>query len=250
MKRTLKIALFGALLAGGLSLPRLASAELERTIDSSRIHLRDVSDGYDDGELASLDLGPAPPPGGSRLLSRGEVEDQLHAAGDDAKNLRMPSSLRVKSAAKRWSADELREALTPRLMAALPVGLKFKSSKLNRTLVTSPSIVIGDAHFPKFPKREGELTLTATVDLSQDGVTVLRVPVTVVVVVTELATRPAAAKGARINLVIEHGPARVTALATALSDTELGAMGSFRVSSTQRILRARLVGPDSALVVE
>jgi hypothetical protein len=239
---------FGLLLGTSVALP--ASAELERTIDTSRIRLSDVSDGYDDGELASLDLGPAPPPGNSRLLSRGEVEEQLHAAGDDAKNLRMPSSLRVKSAAKRWSADELRDAVTPKLIAALPLGLKFKSSKLNRALVTSPSIKIGEAHFPKYPKREGELTLTAIVDLVQDDVTVMRVPITVVVLVTEAATRPAVAKGARINLVIEHGPARVTALATALSDTELGALGSFRVSSTQRVLRARVVGPDSALVVE
>jgi hypothetical protein len=104
----------------------------------------------------------------------------------------------------------------------LPFGLTFKTAKLNRSLVTSPSVVIGDAHFPKFPKREGELTLTATVDLLQDGKTVLRVPVTIVVLVTEAATHAAASKGARVNLVIEHGAARVSALATALSDTELG----------------------------
>lgn len=248
MKPSAKLSVFGFLLASSVALS--ARAESERTVDSARIHLADVSDGYDDTELASLDLGPSPPPGNSRLLSRSEVEDQLHAAGDDAKNLRMPSALRVKSAAKRWSAEELLGELTPRLMQALPLGLKFKSSKLNRALVTSPSVTFGDAHFPKFPKREGELTLTATVDLIQDGATVMRVPVTVVVLVTEAATRPAAAKGARINLVIEHGPARVTALATALSDIELGALGSFRVASTQRVLRARLIGPDSALVVQ
>jgi len=227
-----------------------ANAEALRTIDGTRIHLSEVSDGYDDGDLASLDLGPAPPPGNSRLLSRAEVEDQLRAAGDDAKSLRMPSALRVKSASKRWSADDLREAVTPRLLAALPPGLKFKTAKLNRALVTSPNVVIGEAHFPKFPKREGELTLTATVDLLQDGATVLRVPVTVVVLVTEAATHATASKGARVNLVIEHGAARVTALATALSDTELGGLGLFRVASTQRVLRARLLSADSAQVVE
>ncbi len=250
MKPMSKLSLIGAgfLLASSLALS--ANAESERTIDSSRIRLADVSDGYDDGELASLDLGPAPPPGNSRLLSRGEVEDQLRAAGDDTKSLRMPQSLRVKSAAKRWTPDELRDAVTPKLLAALPLGLKYKTSKLNRAIVTSPSVKIGEVHFPRFPKREGELTLTATVDLMQDEVTVMRLPVTVIVQVTEAATRPAASKGARINLVIEHGPARVTALATALSDIELGALGLFRVASTQRILRARLVGPDSAMVVE
>jgi len=184
------------------------------------------------------------------LLSRVEVEEQLRAAGDDAKSLRMPSALRVKSAAKRWSTEELREAVTPRLMAALPPGLTFKAAKLSRPLVTSPSVTVGAAHFPKFPKRTGELTLTASVDMQQDGATVLRVPVTVVVVISEAATRPAANKGARVNLVIEHGPARVTALATALSDTELGAVGLFRVSTTQRVLRARLLSADSAQVVQ
>ena len=243
-----KRAAFAFLFASALCVS--ANAEVERTINGTRIHLEDVSDGYDDGDLAHLDLGPAPPPGNSRLLSRGEVEDQLRAAGDDTKSLRMPSALRVKSAAKRWSPDELREAFMPRLMAALPLGLTFKAAKLNRSLTTSPSVVIGEAHFPKFPKREGELTLTATVDLQQDGITVLRVPVTVVVLVTEAATHAAASKGARINLVIQHGAARVTALATALSDTELGALGLFRVASTQRVLRGRLVSPDSAQVVE
>jgi hypothetical protein len=243
-----KLSWLGFLLASTFALS--ASAELSQTIDTARIHLSDVSDGYDDGDLASLDLGPAPPPGSSRLLSRSEVEDQLRAAGDDGKNLRMPASLRVKSAAKRWSADELRDALTPKLISALPVGVNFKSAKLNRSLVTSPSVRIGDAHIPRIPKHAGELTVTATVDLLQDDVTVMRVPVTLVVQVTELATLPAAARGSRVNLVIEHGPARVTALAIAMSDTELGATGLFRVASTQRVLRARLLSADSAQVVE
>ena len=243
-----RLSLLGFLLAISVSLS--ASADSEHTIDSARIHLSDVSDGYDEGELGNLDLGPAPPPGNSRIVSRGEVEEQLRAAGDDAKSLRMPRTLRVKSAAKRWSADELREAMTPQVLAALPPGVKFKSTKFTRALVTSPNVTIGNAHFPKFPKREGELTVTVTVDLMQDEVTVIRVPVTVVVLVTEAATRPAASKGARINLVIEHGPARVTALAIALSDTELGALGLFRVASTQRVLRARLLNADSAQVVE
>lgn len=240
--------LLAVLFASALSVP--AYAESERTIDGSRIVLKDVSDGYDEGELASLDLGPAPPPGSSRLLSRSEVEEQLRAAGDDAKSLRMPSALRVKSAAKRWSTEELREVMTPKLIAALPPGLTFKAAKPARPVVTSPNVTVGAAHFPKFPKRVGELTLTASVDLQQDGATVLRVPVTVVVVIGEAATRPAAGKGARINLVIEHGPARVTALATSLSDIELGAVGLFRVATTQRVLRARLLSADSAQVVE
>jgi hypothetical protein len=35
-----------------------------------------------------------------------------------------------------------------------------------------------------------------------------------------------------------------------MSDVELGAVGLFRVATTQRVLRARLLSPDSAQVVE
>lgn len=248
MTVTRQLTAAGFALLTAFALP--AQAEVERTIDHSRILLADVSDGYDDGEFAALDLGPAPPPGNSRLLSRSEVEDQLHAAGSDAKSLRMPAVLRVKSAAKRWSPAELAAAVEPKLEAALPFGVKLKSSKLSRAIVTSPSAKLGEAHFPKVPKHEGEVTLTATVDLQQDDVTVQRVPVNVVVLVTEAATKPAAEKGARVNVVIEHGGARVSALATAMTDTELGEPGLFRVVSTQRILRARLLTADTAKVVE
>ena len=248
MRAMQRFAPFAFVLVNSLSLS--AHAEAEHTISSPRILLRDVTHSYDAGALSSLDLGPAPPPGNSRLLSRLEVEDQLRAAGDDAKSLRMPSFLRITSSAKRWSAEELRDALTPKVIAALPIGVQFKASKFTRPLMTSPNVTVGSAHFPKFPRREGELTLTVTVDLEQDTVTVMRVPLTIVVQITEAATRPAITKGARVNLVIEHGPARVSALATALSDTELGEVGLFRVATTLRVLRARLQSPDSAQVVE
>lgn len=248
MNHTRKLSLFGFLSLVAFTLP--ARAETEQTIDSARIHLADISDGYDDGDFASLDLGPAPPPGNSRLLSRGEVEDQLRAAGSDAKSLRMPPMLRVKSAAKHWSPVELDGEVQPKLESALPFGVKLKSSKLTRSIVTSPSVKFGEAHFPKVPKKEGETTLTATVDIQREGVTVMRLPVNVVVLVTEAATRPAAEKGARINVVIEHGGARVTAIATAMGDTDIGESGLFRVAATQRVLRARLLSPDSAKVIE
>jgi len=243
-----RFSLFGFLLTSALALS--ARAESEQTIDSARIRLADVSDGYDGAELGELDLGPAPPPGNSRLVSRAEVEDQLHAAGDDAKKLRMPSALRVKSAAKRWSAEEVRTAFEAKLKSALPTGINYRSMRLSRVLVTSPRATIGDARFPRLQKREGEQTVTATVEVRQDDELLLRLPVTVIVNVTEAGMRPALEKGARVNLVIEHGPARVTALAIALSDAELGDTTSFRVSSTQRVLRARVTSPDTAQVVQ
>jgi hypothetical protein len=237
------------ILALALSVSLGAHAETERTIDSPRVHLSDVSQDFD-GEIAALDLGPAPPPGNTRTLPRSEVEEQLRAAGEDTKKLHMPRSVVIRSAARRWSAEELKALLAPRLVAALPRGVQLRQLKYSRPLVTSPRVVVGDVHFPKIPKREGELTLTATVELRQDDIVVSRVPVTVIVDVGVEATRPALSRGSRVNVVIEHGAARVSAVAQALSDVELGDVTLFRVASTQRVLRARLETPDTARVVE
>jgi hypothetical protein len=238
-----------SVLALGMSVALGAHAEGERLIDSTRIHLSDVSQDYD-ADIAALDLGPAPPPGNTRTLPKSEVEAQLRAAGADASKLHMARNVVFRSASRRWSGDELKTLLEPSLSAALPHGVTLRTLKYSHPLVTSPKITVGDAHFPKLPKREGELTVTATVDLRQDEVVVLRVPVTMVVDISEEATRPALPRGSRVSVVIEHGGARVSAVALSMSDAELGDVTLFRITSTQRVLRARLESQDTARVVE
>lgn len=224
-------------------------AEPELMIDSPRVHLSDVSRDFD-GEIAALDLGPAPPPGNTRTLPRSEVEEQLRAAGEDTKKLHMPRNLVIRSAARRWSSDEVKAMLEPTLSAALPHGIQLRQLKYSRPLVSSPRISVGEVHFPKFPKREGETTITATIELRQDDVVVLRLPVTVIVDISADATRPLLSKGSRVSVVIEHGGARVSAVALSMSDAELGDIALFRVASTQRVLHARVESADTARVVE
>lgn len=232
-----------------LALSHGAHAESERLIDSARVHLSDVSQDFE-GDLATLDLGPAPPPGNTRTLPRSEVEAQLRAAGADVRQLHMPRSLVFRSAARHWSTEEWKTLLEPSLSTALPHGVTLRALKYSHPLVTSPKITVGDAHLPKLPKHEGELTVTATVDLRQEDIVVLRVPVTLVIDISEEATRPALPRGSRVSVVIEHGGARVSAVALSMSDAELGDVTSFRVASTQRVLRARLETLDTARVVE
>jgi Chaperone for flagella basal body P-ring formation len=236
-------------LALAMSFSARVDAQAELTIDSPRVHLSDVSQDFD-GEIARLDLGPAPPPGNTRTLPRAEVEEELRAAGEDTKKLHMPRNVVIRSASRRWSGEELKALLEPSLSAALPHGIRVRQLKYSRALLTSPKITVGDVHLPKIPKHEGELTLTATVDLRQDDVVVLRVPVTLIVDVSVEATRPALSRGSRVSVVIEHGGARVSAVALAMSDAELGDVTLFRVASTQRVLRARLETPETARVVE
>jgi hypothetical protein len=230
-----------------VSLP--ASAEGERTVEGARVHLRDVSDGFE-GEIAELDLGAAPPPGNTRTLPRAEVEAQIRAAGGDSAKLRMPRSLLIRSASRRWSAQEIEDMFEPPLTAALPRGVTLRQVKYSHSLVTSPKITVGDARIPKLPKHAGELTVTATVDLRQEDAVVARIPVTVVVDIGLEATRPMMEKGARVTVVIDHGGARVSAVALSMSNADLGEVILFRVTSTQRVLRGRVASSDTADVVE
>ncbi len=236
-----------AAIALSVSLP--ASAEGERTVDSARVHLSDVSDGFE-GEIAGLDLGAAPPPGSTRTLPRSEVEAEIRAAGGDTSRLRMPRSLLIRSASRRWSGHELEDMFEPPLSAALPHGVTLRQVKYSHSLVTSPKITVGYAHIPKLPKHEGELTVTATVDLRQEDAVVARVPVTVVLDIGLEATRPMMEKGSRVSVVIDHGGARVSAVALSMSDADLGDIILFRVTSTQRVLRGRVASSDTADVVE
>ena len=76
-----------------------------------------------------------------------------------------------------------------------------------------------------------------------------RVPVTLVLELSHEAAAPTLAKGARVDLVIARGATRISASGVALDDAELGEVKSFRVSSTGKVLRARLDSPTLAVVV-
>jgi flagella basal body P-ring formation protein FlgA len=57
-------------------------------------------------------------------------------------------------------------------------------------------------------------------------------------------------KGARVQLLIESGPARITATAIALTDGEIGDTLQFRVATTQKLLFGRVEEPTLARVVQ
>lgn len=237
-----------ALLAASLLLPSVATAETERLVESARVRLDDVVL-VSDPELASIDLGPAPPPGSSRLFGRDEILRLLEARGGSLRGKPVPAAIRVRSAGKRFSADELEELVDSAVRAALPPGATVKELRVSRGVLTSPRIEVGTVRIPRLVRRAGPLTVTASVDLTHDGEVTERIPVTVALELDARAARSLVQKGSRVDLVIARGPARISASAVALDDVELGEVRSFRVSSTNKVLRARLESPTLAVVV-
>lgn len=244
--RRLLVAL--SLTAAALGFSPAALAEPSRTLESVRIRLGEIAD-TSDAELAAVDLGAAPPPGSSRLISREDVLRELRLQGLEGRKLNFPSVLRVVSASRRYSPNELSALLLPEVNAALPPGVTLKELKAPRGVVTAPHVTVGRIKLPKLTRRAGAVDLTLVADLMQDGAVLTRVAFGLSIDVSEQAAAPALDKGARVDLVILTGSARISASAIALEAGDIGDVISFKVSTTQRVLRGRLESRTQAHVV-
>jgi hypothetical protein len=236
------------LLFAALALSAPSYAEPLRTIEGGRIRLADLVEGASP-EFAEVDLGPAPPPGASRLFARDDLARELRSQGLDPKNVKLPAVIRVQSAARRFSPTELAELVRPQLLASLSSGVTLRELKVARALLLSPHVTVGEVRVPKLARRPGPATITAMVDLLHDGEIVTRLPLTLTLEVSQQAALPLIEKGARVDLTIARGAARISASAVALEAAERGEIASFKVSTTLKVLRARVETSTRAVVV-
>lgn len=223
-------------------------AQSERVIDAARIRLGDLIPSAP-AVVHDVDLGPAPAPGNSRLLSRQEIERQLRDAGRSPTLVRLPASIRVTSAAKRWTVAELQTLVQPAVERALPRGARLSKLRVRKGYALSPRSEVGRVTFGKLPKREGPFQTTAMVELLADGETSVRLPVSVELELGTQATQSVLEKGAAVHLVIERGAARVSAVGVALSAGDVGDVVQFKVQNTHKVLRARIQSRTTAKVV-
>jgi Chaperone for flagella basal body P-ring formation len=244
-KSRLQLSLFAALLAAKAP----AYADTNRVVHGAQVHLSDLLAELPQ-DVPDLEIGAAPPPGSSRTISAREVYEAASKSGVSLKSVRLPKTVRVTSAAKFWSTEDLTAGALPVLARSLPPGVGVKRARALAKTTTSPSAEISAIRVPRLPRREGEHLTTATVELTNDGQIVARVPLQLSLDITSAAAAPAISKGTRVQLVIESGPARITATAIALSDGEIGDTLQFRVASTQKILYGKVEEPTVARVIQ
>jgi len=237
-----------ALACALLGLPGLATAETTRTLDRTRVHLGDLLS-TQDSELGAVDLGPAPPPGSSRLISREDVVRELRVQGLEQRKLNIPEVMRVVSASRRYTPSEVSALLLPQVSSALPPGVELQQLKISHGIVTSPRVQVGPIKLPKLARRAGSVDVTVVADLLNEGEIVTRLAFGLTLNVSEQAAAPLVDKGARVELVILSGSARISAGAVALEAANLGEVIPFKVSTTQRVLRGRLETRNQAVVV-
>jgi len=237
-----------ALVFAALALAAPAHAETVVNLASSSVHVADIDPGVP-AELADIDLGRAPPPGSSRIITAREIRQRLVDAGADPKRVRIPASVRVASPAEHWRAAEVAVRADAAVRASLPAGVTLVKLSATQGVAVPPGTIVASAR-PVIPHGAGRHDVTVVAELRQNDEVVARAPLSLTVEVSEEAFAPILRRGDRLTVIVEQGNARIGADAVALADANPGDTIFCRVTSTGKTLKARVRNKDTGLVVD
>jgi Chaperone for flagella basal body P-ring formation len=198
--------------------------------------------------MRAIDICASPAVGASLLLDRQNIERQVRAAGFDTADLSLPAAVRVSRTGRKFTPAEVSAMLEGPIKSALPAGATLLQIQSTASLSLEEGTQPGPIALPKLPRRTGSVRVAFTVEFVVAGDAPVRVPVSATLQLDSRAARSAVAQGAKVDLVIVRGAARVTAAATTLTEGDVGDELQFRVTSTGKVLRGVLVSPTSARV--
>ena len=159
----MRLPVFAAILLTMSALPAYADTA-PRLVDHARIALKDVIADAPESD-ASLDVGAAPPPGGSVLLTPEALASRL---GDRASFVRLPTApVRITSASRVLTARQLAELVQPAVAGALRPGVSLVRVDATVGATLSPRTVVKSVTLPRLHQK-GTQRATAMVELARD----------------------------------------------------------------------------------
>lgn len=206
-----------------------------------RVVLGEILPALEGTELGALPVADAPPPGSSRMVRRSEVLAALRRAGRSARGLRIPRAVRVRREVRELSREDL-EALVRPAVARDLAPCAITDLRVPATLTIAPGEVSVESNL-RVPVRastsvSGLVTLTA-------GGQRRRVSVRARVSCPPPAVEP----GSRVTVVAVVGPVRASAPGEARQPGRVGDVIRVHNAATGRTLMARVVAPDTVMVV-
>ncbi|MBM4377493.1 MAG: flagella basal body P-ring formation protein FlgA [Deltaproteobacteria bacterium] len=232
--------------------PRAAETEAPRDgvrrveVTGPRLRLGDLVEGL--GALADVDLGPSPAPGVSRLLRRDELRAELEAQGISSVP-RLPEAVRVSRRLERVTSARLQALLLDAVRGAgLRDGIVLRRAEAPANLKVASGWQRVSAMVPRPPRRPGEWSTTVTLAFELDGQKLARVAVPAVFDVSPEAAAPDLAKGGPVTLVVKNGLVEIAARASAGDNADVGDVIPVTVSATGKVVRAKLVTKDRAVL--
>ncbi|HJL19619.1 MAG TPA: flagella basal body P-ring formation protein FlgA [Sandaracinaceae bacterium LLY-WYZ-13_1] len=230
------------------SAPRLVVAALVLALlgpaaaaAQSAVHLSEVVPALGGTELGALEVGPAPPPGGTRVIRRSDVLRALREAGRDPRGLAIPRATRIRREARALDGDRIEALSRDAVVEALaPCRLEELTVRGDATVAAGPLEVTAEG---QAPRRSGAASVM--VILSAGGREV-RVPAQARVRCPAPVVRP----GRRVRLRVRFGAVIASAPGVARQPGRVGEVIRVQNLQTRASLRARVIDAETVEVVQ
>jgi hypothetical protein len=248
LRPLLSLAFVAAVL--GVSAPSPAAAPRQVTIASTRVHVGDVLPDADPA-IASLDLGPAPVAGGTRVVTRDEIVAAIDARQLPAPRV-VPQAVRVLRKTRRLEPSEVDALVRGAIAAKSPKhGVSLEAVRLDHAVDVAEGWTHVEVDAPRAPKKAGPFSTTAVVSfLNADREPLARLAVPVSFAVSAEGAVYDAPRGSSLTLVISRTLVEVRVPAAASVDADVGDTLPVQIRLSGRTMRARLVSKDEAVAVE
>lgn len=221
-----------------------AEGPLEVPVTGPRIKLGEVVQGAPD-----VDLGPAPAPGGSRLLDREEMQRAAVAQGKPApKNL--PASVRVVRKMRQLTGAEIDRLATEAAARALARGVTLVRVRTAASLSVPDGWDHVAAELPRPPRRVGPATVSGSLAFLRGTEEIARTPIVAELTLAAEAAAPDVAQGSTILLLVRRGLVELRIPGVVTADAEIGSLVPVTVRPTGRVVRARILDREHALATE
>ncbi len=226
--------------------PKLAKKQEipEFTIEGARIIVSDCLPSIE-GAARTIDMGPSPTPGQSRLVSRGELESVLkrHAITDVPSDI--PTLTRIKRAGKIVAPSEIAGVVEIDVQKNLKRGITLVRVESTHEVFVAKNATPQVAILPLFPHQKGPFRTSITVDFVDGSNTPVRTFVTAEFNISEEGATPEVPRNTHVNAVIRQHGLQIATSALTLSDASVGDVINVQLS-TNKVVRAKLVSRDAA----
>jgi hypothetical protein len=223
------------------------SAPADITVISAHVHLGDVLPSAAASD-ATIDLGNAPPTGGSRTLTRAELAMAFTARGMTAPS-NLPESVHVVRKAKAIAAKEIEQLIQA---AVVKHPLKFGVAVATIRSPKNAQVVDGydDAPvtIPRAPRKMGAVSTTATIEFFYRGESIDKLQVPIELKVDAYGAQPDVTHKSAITLVVKKGVVEISTPATADADADIGESLPVTVKASNKTLIAVLTEKEKALL--
>jgi len=229
--------------------PGTAASIRQVPVTTTRIHLRDLMPDADPA-AADIDLGPSPPAGGSRLVTRADIVAALDAS-QVAAPPSLPDAVRVLRSARHLAASDLNAIVQTAMAAkALGRGVTLASVRADRPVDVADGWTRVDVDVPRAPKKAGTFPTTAIAPFFVGDDVIARLPVRIDPTVSTEGATYDTPRGASVMLVVRRNLVEVRTPGFAAADGDIGDAIPVQLRPSGRIVRARLSTKDEAVALE